>query len=265
MDGRSILWSLRYLCLLLLVHCIRVACESYTYAQPDSYAKYPRWRTAQDGLAEFSFLTSQADALLFYLDSDNDSGNYLVIWLEGGRLKARTKVGTGAGSVLGTTFGEHLNDLNLHTLLIRHYDKQFTFHLDSMDLVGNLTYDQSHLQFQTRSYVYIGGLPSSHVPDYEAAARIEPLAGCVKRVSFADDSIERLQMEPRDPVTKHQLADGCVDRCATTDANCGDGGGTCVRSWAVPGGYFCDCSAATNVGQSCNTGEQIVFLFTSLG
>lgn len=240
------LWSLPYL---LLLQYIRVACQSYTYVKPESYAEYPQWLTTREGVAVFSFRASQANGLLFYLDSDSNGGHYLAIWLQDGQMKARTYVG---GTVpLETTFGEHLNDLQLHTLRIVHFDQEFDFYLDNVRL-GNLTYDLS-LRFETHSSVFFGGLPTSYEADYEPAKTMNALAGCVENVSFADHSIGMLDLELRAPKTTNELLEGCVDRCTGDNTLCNDG--KCVTSWSSPNGYFCDCSSAVNLGEFCTSGE----------
>lgn len=241
--------TLRFLlavqCLVLLVHFLRVASGAqYTYAgRPGSYARYERWNTGQDGVATFSFKTSQADALLFYLDSSGNGGNFLVVWLEEGRMNARIEVGS-AGP-LDTRFGRHLNDLASHSLLITHTQSRFEFHLDG-NKAGEVRYDFGHI-FQTRSSVYIGGLPTSYEPDYGPAASLEPLAGCVDNVKFADGSPNSIQLRSRDPQETNELEEGCVDGCENAQCN----GGRCVQNWSRPGGYFCDCSSAENVGEFC--------------
>lgn len=254
MDGRrSLLWSLSYV--LLLLHCIRVACqsESYTYTESESYVEYPQWLTTQEGLAVFSFRASQANGLLFYLDSDNNGGHYLVVWLQDGRLKARMEAG-GDGP-LETTFGEHLNDLSFHKVLIKHFYQMFEFYLDDQPLrLGNITYD-INLVFETQSSVFLGGLPSSYTADYEAAMSMHSLAGCVENVRFADNSIIGLDLEAKLPLRKHGLLEGCVDNCTSDVSRCN--GGECVTSWSNPDGYFCDCSAATSVGENCASGEPL--------
>lgn len=243
------------LLLLLLYSCLRVAqtSETYTYMGKESYAEYPRWRTAQDGLAEFAFRTSQADAILFYLDSIiSASQDYLALWLDNGRIRARMEAGGTAsdgGGPLETVFGEHFNNLHWHSVHIKHFRRKFEFYIDDV-LQGNLTYDLDQT-FEAGSYVYIGGLPSSHNAHYDAASSIKSLAGCIKDVSFADDSIVPLQMRPKSPLSTNKLSDGCLDGCATS--NCNDG--VCVKNWGNAGGSFCDCSEATDAGQFCNISE----------
>jgi hypothetical protein len=179
------------------------------------------------------------------LDSLNNGGDYLILWLQDGLLKARADAG--GPTPLETTIGSHLNDIELHWLRIRHYDKQFAFYLDDLPL-QYLTYDLN-LQFDTRSNVFIGGLPASYTADYEPVTALAPLSGCVEDVRFAEDSISPHSLESRAPITEHELLDGCVDRCI--DAECNDG--ECVTSWSIPSGYFCDCSEAARVGESCTT------------
>ena len=236
------------LCLHCLVLLLRVARGvSYTYARrPGTYVEYDRWRTTQDGLATFNFKTSQADALLFYLDSSGNGGNFLAVWLEDGVMNARIKVGSGsAAPLLETTFGDHLNDLSQHSLLIKHSRGTFEFYLDDAK-AGELRYNVKHL-FQTRSQVYIGGLPASYEPDYESASQLQPLAGCIDGVRFADASPNIIELRSRDPSATNGVQEGCSDGCA--DAQCN--GGRCVRNWSRPDGFFCDCSAADNVGEFC--------------
>ena len=242
MHCRGIWCSLLYS---LLLHRVHVSCQSYTYAQPGSYAEFPQWH---NGLVDFSFRASRADGLLLYLDSLNNGGDYLILWLQDGLLKARADAG--GPTPLETTIGSHLNDIELHWLRIRHYDKQFAFYLDDLPL-QYLTYDLN-LQFDTRSNVFIGGLPASYTADYEPVTALAPLSGCVEDVRFAEDSISPHSLESRAPITEHELLDGCVDRCI--DAECNDG--ECVTSWSIPSGYFCDCSEAAGVGESCTTGER---------
>ena len=239
-------------CLLMLVPLVPGADSAYTYARrPGSYAEYDRWSTTQDGLATFNFKTSQADALLFYLDSSGNGGNYLVVWLEDGRMNARIKVGSGqAAPLLETTFGLHLNDLRQHSLLIKHSRGTFEFYLNT-EKAGELRYNVKHL-FQTLSQVYIGGLPTSYVPDYEAASEMQPLAGCVDGVRFADASPNIIELRPREPSATNELQEGCSDGCAD-DAQCN--GGRCVQNWSRPDGFFCDCSSADNVGEFCTDRE----------
>lgn len=246
MDSRQLLWSLPYL---LLLQYIRVSCQSYTYVDPESYAEYPQWLTTREGVALFSFRASKADGLLFYLDSGGNGGHYLAIWLQDGQLKARTYVG---GDVpIETTFGQHLNDLQLHTLRIRHFDQEFDFYLDNVPL-GNLTYDLS-LRFETHSSVFFGGIPTSYEADYEPAKSMNALAGCVENVSFADHSILNLDLELKVPTRTNELLEGCVDKCAGDNTHCNDG--ECVTSWSSPDGFFCDCSTAVDVGEFCTSGE----------
>lgn len=248
MDSRGLLRSLLYL---FLLQYIRVACQSYTYVKPESYAEYKQWLTTRAGIAVFSFRASQADGLLFYLDSNDSGGHYLAVWLQDGQLKARTYVG--GDLPLETTFGEHLNDLRPHTLRIIHFDQKFDFYLDNSNVpLGNLTYDLD-LRFATHSNVYLGGLPTSYLADYQPATTMHAVAGCVANVSFADHSINNLELQPRSPIRKNELLEGCVDRCAGDNTLCSDG--ECVTSWSSPNEYFCDCSSATNVGEFCTSGE----------
>lgn len=246
MESRSLLRSLPYL---FLLQYIRVACQSYTYVKPESYAEYQQWLTTRAGIAVFSFRASQADGLLLYLDSNNNGGHYLAVWLQDGRLKARTYVG--GDEPLETTFGEHLNDLKVHTLRIIHFDQKFDFHLDNVPL-GNLTYDPS-LRFEAHSNVFFGGLPASYDADYGPAMTMNAVAGCVANVSFADHSTSNLELQSRTPIMKNELLEGCVDRCAGDNSLCNDG--ECVTSWSSPNEYFCDCSSAVNVGEFCTSGK----------
>lgn len=253
MDSRSILRSLRHFYVLLLLHrCLRVACgKTYTFAQQDSYAKY-RWGNAQDGLAEFKFRTSQADALLFYQGNDNVGGDYFVVWLENGRLRARCEIG---GSVSeAETFGENLNDLNQHRLLISHFNNEFEFFLQDVNTPESVLSYPLDLRYLPSAEVYIGGLPSTFVPAYGAARDMESLAGCLSDVMFADHSTHILELQQPTPLAKNQLLEGCVDGCADADCN----GGRCVKNWAIPSGHFCDCSSASGVGEFCNRGKMIL-------
>lgn len=249
MKSRQLLWSLPYL---LLLQYIRVSCQSYTYVDPESYAVYPQWLTTREGVAVFSFRASQADGLLFYVDSEGNGGNYLAVWLQDGQLKARTCVGDTAVKI-ETTFGQHLNDLQLHTLRIRHFDHEFHFYLDNeLEPLGNLTYEL-HLTFRTYSSVFFGGIPTSHEADYEPAKTMKALAGCMANVSFSNNTISTLELELKIPTRTNELLQGCVDKCAGDDTLCN--GGECVTSWSIPNGYFCDCSSAANVGEFCTSGE----------
>ena len=244
MHCRSVWCSLPYL---LLLHRIHVSCQLYTYAQPDSYAEFPQWHT---GLVDFSFRASRADGLLFYLDSLNNGGDYLVLWLQDGLLKARMDA-SGGDAPLETEIGSHLNDLGLHSLRIRHDYREFVFYLDELPL-ESLSYDFDQ-QFDTRSNVFIGGLPDTYTADYEPAIEMAPLSGCIVNITFSD-SISSLSLEPRPPITENELLDGCVDRCVVAECN----GGECVTSWSAPNGYFCDCSEAAGVGESCTTGKPLL-------
>ena len=242
-------------CLLALHHCLRPALSAaFTFMEPDSYAEYPRWRTSQDGLAEFLFRTSQTDGLLFYLDSiTSESRDYLAVWLEDGRLRGRMEAGGSESegeAPLETTFGEHrFNDLVWHELHIRHFQNKFEFYVDG-SLQGNLTYDLQ-LRFETGSSVYVGGLPSSYDADFEAVTTFKSLAGCVRGVKFANDSIQQLMLRARDPDSQNGLLDGCLDGCGGASSVCN--GGECVKDWASPGGFFCDCSQTSYFGRFCNT------------
>lgn len=245
---------LRHFYFLLLLHSVRDVCgNNYTFTHPDSYAEY-RWVNVQDGQAEFTFRTSQADALLFYQGNGNEAGDYLVLWLEGGRLKARCQVG---GSVFETMFGDRVNDLGLHKLFILHTSNQFEFYLQDI-YMRSLSYEVG-LLYQARFRVYIGGLPSSLIPAYRPARRMRSFAGCLGDVMFADHSTNYLGS--RSPVSKNHVVDGCSDGCESAAADCN--GGTCVRSWATPRGYFCDCSFVSGVGEFCNIGESAIVLIIS--
>ena len=251
-DNMSALYSLpSSLCLVLLIHCIRVTSqEPRTYAQLESYAEYPQWLTTSEGLAQFSFRASRSDGLLLYLDSNNSNGHYLAVWLQGGRLKARVEVG--GAEALETTFGEHLNDLDLHVVKIVHNDQEFKFFVDNA-FRGRLTY-ATHLVFTTKSRVFLGGMRSTYLPDYAGAAEMGPLAGCVEEVKFADNSIHNLRLETKEPLLEHQLLSGCVDECAPVGGGAQCNGGRCITSWSSPDRYFCDCSGAGGVGEFCTEG-----------
>lgn len=223
--------------------------DARTFTSQDSYAEYPRWILTRDGLAVFSFRASRGDGLLLYLDSSGTSGHYLAVWLQGGRMAVKVEVGE--DEPLEASFSEHLNDLNLHTVNILHTDREFTFFLNGTEQ-AELQYSLS-LTFSTQSNVFVGGLPISYEPDLAEVRDVGPLAGCVQNVKFANDSTFPITLQPRQPIAENELQAGCVDECASGQAECN--GGRCVTSWFVPAGYFCDCSSADGVGEHCNEGE----------
>ena len=229
-----------------------------TFTSPDSYAEYPRWILTRDGLAVLSFRASREDGLLLYLDSSGGSGHYLAVWLQGGRVVVRVEVGE--DDPLEASFGEHLNDLNLHTLKIVHTEREFKFLLNNTEEAA-LSYNLERT-FSTQSNVFVGGLPSSYEPDLAEVWDVVPLAGCVENVRFANDSVFQITLQPRQPIAENALQVGCVDACANGEAECN--GGRCVTSWFVPGGYFCDCSSADGVGEHCSEGEAGRGLLTQL-
>ena len=254
LDGSS-LWFRLSLCFLLLGQALRVASgEAFTFSRrPGSYAEYEQWRTSQDGLAKFDFLTSQADAMLFYLESNINGMNYLLLWLEEGRMRARVRVGDPA-TTLEATFGNHLNDLSRHSVLVKHSQNTFQFHLGRQK-VAEIRYEVP-LLFQTGSNVFIGGLPASLSPASVQAAALQPFAGCVEEVRFADDSTELIKLRARPTVATSGLQEGCLNSCSDDDGGARCNGGECVRSWAAGDeGFMCDCSQTASVGPRCTRRE----------
>ena len=246
---------------LLLLCCTHVFSQNpKTYASPDSYAEFPQWYLTRDGRADLSFRASSEDGLLLYLDSSNNSGHYLAVWLQAGRLKVRLEVDDAAP--LEGSLGQHLNDLSRHDVTIVHYNQEFVVYLNATDSIM-LTYDVE-LSFQTQSYVFIGGIPSSYSPDYAEIAEIGPLAGCIENVRFADNSIDPLFLEAKLPLTENQLQAGCLDACSADTDGTLCNGGRCVTSWSSPGGYFCDCSSSADVGDYCNECKRAFFSCSDL-
>ena len=258
METASLLVALPWLLIVLICSGQTAGQDARTFTSPDSYAEYPRWILTRDGLAVLSFRASRENGLLLYLDSSGNSGHYLAVWLQGGRIAVKVEVGE--DEPLEANFGEHLNDLNLHTLSIVHTQREFKFVLNDTEEAA-LPYDLM-LAFSTQSNVFVGGLPSSYEPDLLEVWGVGPLAGCVQDVEFANDSFFPLALQPRQPIAENALQVGCVDECVSGQAECN--GGRCVTSWFVSGGYFCDCSSADGVGEHCSEGEASRGLLTQL-
>ena len=220
-----------------------------TFAFSGSYAEYPRWILTRKGLASFDFRASGERGLLLYLDSSGNSGHYLALWLQGGGITAWVEVGGEAP--LEATFGNHLNDLALHSVSIIHSNRTFQFLLDGTEL-ASLQYSLG-LTFDTQSGVYLGGLPASYDPDLSSVRQTGTLAGCLQNVKFANNSFSPNDLQLRLPMEENELHVGCVDQCASDQTACN--GGQCVTSWSLPRGYFCDCSSADGAGEDCTEGE----------
>lgn len=235
--------------MLLAAATLVVRGEPYTLTGA-GYVEYGQWLASVDGLASFSFTTSQENALLFYVDSSGDGGNYLAVWLEGGKMKVRMNVDGDPHSPQVAEFGQHLNNLTSRTLSILHVSGTFDFTIGADS--ARLNY-RIGLHFPTRSHVFIGGIPASYEPDYAAVATLNRFAGCMDEVKFANNSVSPVNMRPGRALIKEGFRAGCADACADDATRCN--GGLCVRSWTRSEGYFCDCSSTDRAGQHCNEGK----------
>lgn len=234
----------------LIAHCQQTS-NSKTFLDSGSYAVYPPWVVNSDGLLKLSFITSESDGLLLYMDDGFSNGDY---------FRARLLNGTLSVDLLGRTLhtisqpvvkvlGEHLNDNRLHNVSIEQdrSNNRFVIALDSLDPVL-LSYSSFGISSTDTSSLFVGGVPNTLLPAASSVIDDPHFVGCVVDIQYSNTSTLIDQLEYNVPIVENNLRGDCVDPCM--GVSCGSG--VCVARW--PTG-FCDCRGTNMLGESCAEGE----------
>lgn len=230
---------------------------SRTYLGGGSYSQYPPWRAITEGRCQFSFRTSELNGTLLYVDSSGCSGDYLYLRLRNGGIQLRIRVGT-AGE-LQESFGEHLNDNQLHDVHILHNRGQFSVSMDGSTVAMVSSPPGVENTLDTHSHVFIGGIPDSYIPDLEYVSSEQNFVGCVENITFADDSTLSTSLMYRMPTAERNVRIGCEVPCVTDPCN----SGTCIPRWPVEN-VFCDCRNTLQAGTTCSEGTHTLLTFNLL-
>lgn len=228
--------------------------RSRTFHSAQSYAVYPQWLASAEGICEFQFRTSQGNGILLYIDGNGEQPiRYLFMELRDGQI--HVEISVGAPEQLRGSFGECLNDNNLHTVTVTHSSKEFVFRLNGTIAVV-LQYDL-HFSFESRSRTFFGQLPPTHIPDLLTVLMQVGFIGCLEDIEFANDTSDAFSLRYQPPLSSTGVTEGCADPCGAqgSPSPCLNGG-VCLTLWEGEGTALCDCRGASpkRVGQRCAEG-----------
>ena len=217
-----------------------------TFLGGGSYAVYPQWLITDGGLCEFTFVTSQLNVSVFYMDGGQGSDDFFYVQLIEGEIAV--EIGFGRPQLpLRARFGENINDNQPHSIMIAHSTNQFEFSLDGT-VVATLNYSNASSP-DFRSQVHFGGVPDSRA-GLSSVLSDTSFAGCLQSTQFANGSIEPAMLFVVEPVMENRVQNGCSDRCQSDPCN----GGRCIQQWGTDVGYYCDCRRTLRAGPTCLEG-----------
>ena len=237
-----------------------------TFSGDSSYVVLPQWVATTEGLFTLRFRTSEPEGLLAYMDSDGESGqHYLLLELFSGKLRVMASLSSSPADKLQAELGSDLNDDQFHTVLVKHTSRRFVIQLDGGEMTDSTTEGgagsstgtssatkdlssdnnivifnySSGLTFETRTHVYMGGIPqesstaspsppssspssSSSSPPFPSSTSSRDLpgvvnrsgfAGCLSDVEFLNASSFLPNLKQVAPLRLSGVSDGCLSPC----------------------------------------------------
>eukprot|EP00731_Ephydatia_muelleri_P012933 Em0007g243a len=217
-----------------------------------SYVAYPHWTLSPGAQTTISFLTSEENGTLLFVDTDAGS---VHVSLEAGSLSVRSRAAGGQRLVVP---GEQLNDDSPHQLRVSLSDDARTLRLQLVDANLSLLLDSTPpTSYEPVSPLYVGGVPSNH----SQSGSLVPFAGCLLGVTTSLSNGSSL-LSP--PVVSSEGAtwDACRTPCddITTCAH----NASCAYRWGAQATTTCDCRDALLVGAgpSCSDDPALVSTVT---
>lgn len=228
-----------------------------SYLTNESFTLYPPWivQASNQGSIRFSFRTSQQNGLLLYMDGNafgDDIPSLAIVQY----FKLSVVNGTLAVEIFDldtlnpsiTIIREHINDGQVHTVLINHQKNTGTGSLTIMlDGYITLTYQLFSNEDIGASGLYIAGV-NGHQSLMDRANTDIHFVGCIMDLRYSNDSIQDNDLLPQAPMVEEEsVVEQCVDPCE--GVNCG--GGVCVGTFPVG---TCDCRNTGLLGPDCTEG-----------
>ena len=220
--------------------------DSISFSGNGSYVAYPRWTLSPGAQTTISFLTSEENGTLLFVDT---AAGYVHVSLEAGSISVRSRAAGGQRFVVAP--GEQLNDGAPHHLRVSLSNDALTLRLQLVE-PGNQSLAATRLDctppasYEPLSPLYVGGVPSNHTQ----SSSLVPFAGCLLGVAASLSNGSALLPLSSEGASMDYCRTPCDD--ITTCAH----NTSCMYRWGAQATVTCDCRDALLVGAgpSCSDG-----------
>ena len=222
-----------------------------------SYLAFTAWDGSTSGQLQFSFRTTEQDALLLYQADEKQDGDFLMLRFVDGhllldvRMQPTPEPGEDGHRNMSNVSAMSLADGEWHTILLERLNasrRRFKIRVDGKTWDNFKTGDGS---LDTPGLTYFGGLPSdinaANFPMIQEVAATPNFVGCMKSIKFVDkdDAIQ----DPAPMVERQGVGLGTT--CGVYDATCSVAGcendGSCSKTRTG----LCDCRGTNYTGALC--------------